>query len=501
LRRLFLFFLLLALVRVLSGCSADEPPTIPRGEYPPPVTNPPIEPPPVEEASDPIPDSLYRALIAQFKLGPLPATPYPNNNRYNPDRIRLGRLLFFDPILGGESAPWVKSAAGKDPYRYRASDMACGTCHQPQFGFADNRKLGAGVGGGSGDLDLVGPDRVVPAFSIVSGKMLGVEPRNSMTILNTGLNGRLSIRSTANSFQFMDGRVIEGLVTQCGFPPVDRDEMAGDAFGVRAPGDSLFGVAVFDSLRRRLTQIPAYFEMFQQAFPEDNIQVPDDVKPDRILKAVSAYERELITPDSRYDRFVKGNWSVFTKQEREGFELFFTKGSCGNCHRGPMLCDYTFRCQGVGDDYPAGFAGKNGQGGDWGMFPDGDPSIPRLTDGKYFFRVVTIRNVEVTGPYFHSGSAATLEDAVEFYNRGGQGPKDISDATLAAVGATRDAAIHPLGLTNDEIAAIVAFMKTTTAPVAPNRDGIELTKVPERVPSGLVPPGVPTPAGPGPFYP
>jgi hypothetical protein len=168
-----------------------------------------------------------------------------------------------------------------------------------------------------------------------------------------------------------------------------------------------------------------------------------------------------------------------------------------------MLSDYTFRCQGVGDAYDRvlpGFRGKNGEGSDWGLF-HGNPEIARFGEGKFQFRVMTIRNIELTAPYFHSGSARTLRETVEFYNRGGLGPEDIPTEVLDAAGAVRDPSIRPLNLSNDEIDAIVAFMKTTTGRVKPGPGGMDLTKPPERVPSGLVPPGVPTPDGPGPFYP
>jgi cytochrome c peroxidase len=166
-----------------------------------------------------------------------------------------------------------------------------------------------------------------------------------------------------------------------------------------------------------------------------------------------------------------------------------------------MLSDFRFTAVGVADDYESilpGFGGKSGDGNDFGRFHADETEF---ADQKYFFRNPTIRNVEVTGPYFHSGSAGTLREVVEFYNRGGRGPDDISDATLAAAGVTRDADVRVLDLTDEEIDAIVAFMKTTTAPVQHGPLGIELTRVPDRVPSGLLPPGIPTPPGPGPFLP
>ncbi len=442
----------------------------------------------------------YQALIDQFGLAANPAPPYPMNNRFNAERVALGRLLFFDPILGGESAPWVKAAAGKDPYRYRANDVACATCHHPQLGFADGRRLGAGVGGARfHDTDL-GPDRVVPGTSLVTGLDIGTEPRNSPTVLNAACNGKNSATPVTDSFQFMDGRVTQGLEQQAGLPITSRDEMRGDAYGAPVLGDALTQADIQDSVAARVRQIPEYVTRFKQAFAGE-VNQASDITIDQVTRAIAAYERELVTPNSRFDQFVLGNRDAFGAMEKEGFKLFFTKGKCGDCHDGPMLCDFTFRIQGVGDAYDSiipGFGGKNGQGQDWGRFhaPGFDQD-----QYKYAFRVATVRNVELTAPYFHSGSAGTLREVVEFYNRGGRGPQDVSDATLAGVAQIRDPSITPLGLTDAEMDAIVAFMKTTTAEVQKGVLGVELTRVPDRVPSGLLPPGIPTPPGPGPFYP
>jgi cytochrome c peroxidase len=482
---------LVALAGAFGGCGDDRP------------VAPAIDDPPVEVPADSsgFPDVALDSLIAAYQLEPLPAAPYPRNNEYNPDRIRLGHLLFFDPILGGESAPWVKSAAGKEPYRYRGSDVACATCHMPHLGFADGRPMGVGISGGSDAEHLTGPSRRDRQLSIVSGRPAGTMARNSMTLLNTALNGRNSIAPTAKSFQFMDGRVGDGLEFQAFLPFADRDEMAGDAFGRPGLGAALTDVAVLDSLRRRVLNIPGYYPLWEKAFAP-NVKSPADIRADQIPLAVAAYERELVTPGSRYDQFVAGAYDVFTTEERKGFGLFFTKGDCGSRHRGPMLSDYSFRCIGAGDGYDAvipGFAGKNGQGGDFGRFH----AFPNtgFDFGKYFFRVLTVRNVTETGPYFHSGAARTLREVVEFFNRGGRGAGDLSDEVLASGSATRDPAIRPLGLTDTEIDAIVAFLRTTSAPVRPGPDGLDLTRPPERVPSGLVPPGVPTPDGQGPFLP
>ena len=460
---------LIAVLPLLSGCSGGD-----------------------EGPAAVAPDEV-QSRIDEFGLSLVPAVPYPEDNPFHAERIALGQLLFFDPILGGESAPWVKVAAGEDPYRFRENDVACATCHFPGFAFADGRRLGAGVGGAQfGDMDL-GPMRVVPGRSIVTGEPVGAEPRNSPTVLNAACNGRGTAAPVADSFQFMDGRVTGGLEEQAILPITSRDEMAGDAYGTTS------AAAIQDSLTGRIRGIPEYVERFRQAFAGE-ILTAGDIQIAHVGRAIAAFERELVTPGSRYDRFIAGDREVYDDMETRGFELFFGKALCGDCHAGPMLSDFTFRVQGVGDDYESilpGFGGKSGDGHDFGRF---HANPIEFAGQKYAFRVMTIRNVELTAPYFHSGSAGTLREAVEFYNRGGLGAGDVPEEELAAAGATRDPSIQPLGLSDSEIDAIVAFMKTTTAPVQQGPLGVDLAGVPRRVPSGLVPPGVPTPPGDGPFH-
>lgn len=430
----------------------------------------------------------YQATIDQFGLVPLPDLEYPQYNPYSEERIILGKLLFFDPILSGEAASWVKAAAGREP-SFRTNDVACASCHHPNFAFADGRRLSMGVGGAGDDGTALGPDREAPGTSIVSGLPLGINPRNSPTILNAAFNGRGSPEPVAESFQFMDGRVTLGLEVQAQEPITDRGEMAGDAYGRPELGDALTVDDVRDSVTARIRDIPDYVDRFKRAYPGE-VTSGSDINLPHITKAIAAYERELITPGSRYDRFVSGDFGALTSAEKLGFEVFFGKGLCGDCHQGPMLSDFSFHVQGVSDDYAPGFPGKDGQGRDLGRF---HANPEDFADRKFAFRSLTIRNVELTAPYFHSGSAATLQDVVAFYNRGGRDSEDISDQTLAAEGAVRHPSIRPLGLSAAEIEALVAFMMTTTAPVQPGPSGVSLTETPASLPSGLIPPGVDSP--------
>ena len=115
-------------------------------------------------------------------LQSVPPVPYPENNPYNLDRVELGRLLFFDPILSGEK------------------DTACGTCHLPTFGMADGLPLAVGVGGKG-----LGPDRVT-GRSAVTGDTVITEPRHTMTLFNVGYNGDESGLPSTKGFMLWDGK-------------------------------------------------------------------------------------------------------------------------------------------------------------------------------------------------------------------------------------------------------------------------------------------------------
>ena len=143
-------------------------------------------------------------LRSRFDLQTLGAIPYPPDNPARPERIELGRLLFFDPILSGEK------------------DVACGTCHHPDFAFADRRQFGAGASGVG-----LGPSRLLSRSS-VTGDAINLEPRNTPTVFNVGFNGDETGVPSHLGIQFLDGRV-NGLEKQALKPITSRVEMRGDA--------------------------------------------------------------------------------------------------------------------------------------------------------------------------------------------------------------------------------------------------------------------------------
>ncbi len=401
----------------------------------------------------------------RFNLQPLGPIPYPANNPPMQERISLGRFLFSDPILGGEK------------------DVSCATCHHPAFAFADLRQFPVGVAGTAG----LGPDRI-RGNSAVSNDPVGFTPRNSPTVFNTAFNADETGLPTHNGFFFWDGRV-KSLEVQATKPITSRVEMRGDAYGM----DNAHAAAVaLDSVLNRLRAIEEYVQRFAVAFPQENDEWQDGQRPHVIDsstygRAMASYERELVTRNSPYDRYVAGDDNGLTPSELRGLELFFTKAKCSACHSGPMFSDFSFIVNGVPQEGP----GKDVIPGD----DSGREEATLSAADRYAFRTPTLRNVELTPPYMHDGVFETLEQVMHFYNDGAF-PRHPQCETDDLHPLLRE----PLNLTNSEIQDVVAFMKSLTDP------GTQLspflTSVPDRVPSGLVPvlglsAGPPPPPDPG----
>ena len=351
--------------------------------------------------------------IALLNLEPLPPVRDPADNISTPEKVELGKMLFWDPIVGGEK------------------DVACATCHHPDLGYADGLDLPIGVGGTG-----LGTNRVKGA----GRKMV---PRNSPSIINTAFNGVLTgspYYSPELAVMFWDGRE-ESLEGQCQKPPTSGAEMAGTAYG---PGDE-FEMAM-DSVVERLKKIPTYEMLFDAAFGGG----ASSITVDNYAKAVAAFERTIVSDNSRYDRYLRGETYALTEQEKRGVLLFFGKAQCGTCHFGPMLSDWQFYALGV-EDNPL-----RPELPDWGK------------DSVFKFRTPTVRNVTLTAPYMHSGMHTDLRDVMDFYNAGVSRHPNV----LQAEG------MQPLGLTNQEIDDVIAFME------ALEDDNFDKT-IPSNVPSGL----------------
>lgn len=224
-------------------------------------------------------------------------------------------------------------------------------------------------------------------------------PRNAPTVLN----------AVFNIAQFWDGRA-EDLAAQAQGPVQASVEMNSNP--ARA-------VATLQS-------IPEYVERFQGAFPGE----ADPVTFENMAKAIEAFEATLLTPNSPFDRFLKGDASALDTTEREGLAFFMGKG-CTACHNGVNV--------GGGGYFPFGLV----QRPDADILPPGDHgrfTVTHTESDDYVFKAPTLRNIHLTPPYFHSGKIWSLTQAVEVMG-------------TAQLGMT---------LTPQEVEAIVAYLYSLT---------------------------------------
>lgn len=275
--------------------------------------------------------SLLERARDRFKPIPqsIPALP---RNPLTPEKIELGKMLFFDPRL---------SASGQ---------ISCNTCH---------------------NLELWGVD----GQETSTGHALQKGARNTPTVLNARFN----------IAQFWDGRTED--LAEIDMSPVQRAmQMANTPEQV---------VAILKSL-------PPYVERFEKVFGGDP-RLGDPVTFANVGYAIEAFVATLITPNDRFDQYLRGDENALTAEEKEGLELFIDKG-CATCHEGVNL---------GGTDYkPFGLIEKPGAH----LLPPGDTgryTVTKTPSDEYVFKVPSMRNIEFTQPYFHSGKVWNLRDAVE----------------------------------------------------------------------------------------
>jgi len=345
-------------------------------------------------------DETALARIHAPPLG-LPPVPIPDDNLPTADRIALGRKLFFDRRLSHNDT------------------MSCAMCHIPEQGFTNN-ELATPIG--------------------VSGRSIR---RNAPTVLNVAYQETM----------FHDGRDTS-LETQVIGPLVSHDELANPSIG--------YVVA-------KIANMADYNGLFEAAFG-------GGATIGRIGQAIASWERSLLAGDSVFDRWRYGGQAdALTTRQRHGFDIFSGKAGCAACHLinddHALFTDHEFHNTGLG--YRADAA--NRQGSETvsveiapGLFTVIDRRAvesvgePRKADlGRYEvsreprdlwrFKTPSLRNAALTGPYMHDGSINSLEEVVRFYNEGGVPHEGL------------DPLIRPLGLSGDEIGALVAFIEALTA--------------------------------------
>lgn len=263
-----------------------------------------------------------------------------------------------------------------DPIFSADQSISCASCHKPELGFSDDRALSMGI------EERVGT-------------------RNAPTLANVAYH----------PYYTREG----------GVPTLEMQILV----PIQEHAEFDFNILL---IADRLKADSTYVELSHLAYERD----PDAFV---ITRAIACFERTLLSGESRYDKFIQGDQTILSSQEKIGLDLFFSdRLSCSTCHSGFNFTNYSFENNGLYAEYP-------------------DPGRFRLTNNeadRALFKVPTLRNVEVTGPYMHDGSIQTLEEVINHYNEGGANHPHKS--TL----------IRPLHLLPKEKEALVAFLKSLT---------------------------------------
>lgn len=315
----------------------------------------------------------------------------PEDNPLTKAKIELGRQLYFDTRLSSDST------------------ISCASCHSPVEGYTAQTQFGVGVRGQEG-----------------------------------GRNSPVSFNRIISKEQFWDGRA--GSLEEQAVGPIANPIEMGNTH---------------DACVKCLAAIPGYKAQFDRIFG-------DGVNVDNIGKAIAAFERAIVTGAAPYDAYLPlvnfekiyrddleeleelreedpefvaeyeglktaADANPMSESAKRGMELFFGKANCANCHSGANFADEQYHNLGVGME-----ADK----------PDlGRYEVTKEEKDRGAFKTPTLRNVALTGPYMHDGSQKTLEEVMEWYNKGGHKNPWLSDK------------MKPLNLTKQELADVVAFMK------------------------------------------
>lgn len=245
-----------------------------------------------------------------------------------PDKVELGKKLFFDPRLS------------------RSGFISCNSCHNLSMGGSDNLPTSIGHNWQQG-------------------------PINSPTVLN----------SSMNLAQFWDGRAAD-LQEQAAGPIANPMEMA------------FSHSLAIDVLR----SIPQYVAEFNKIYGSDDITL------DQVTNAIAAFEETLVTPNSRFDLWLNGNDNALTDTEIAGYQKFKQIG-CVACHNGEAVGGSSFQRMGIMEPYQTDNPAE------------GRIAVTGKDADRFSFKVPTLRNVELTYPYFHDGAYWKLEDAVDVMAR------------------------------------------------------------------------------------
>lgn len=326
-------------------------------------------------------------------LAPLGEPPIPSDNPMSDAKIALGKLLFFDPRLGGDAS------------------VSCATCHDPEQGWSWAEDISRGYPG-------------------------TVHWRGSQTIINAAYYGKL----------FWAGSV----------PSLEAQAPSAAKGGVAGNGEN-------DIMEARLRLIPDYVKGFKAAFGDPLPTI------NNAWKAIAAFERTLVQRDTPLDKYLLGDSSALSAEQLRGKALYEGKARCILCHNGALATNEKFynigvpRAQRWLEDGLAQITFRfeiYAKGAPEELYRNSkdDPGLYFRNKNKWSkgkFRVPSLRYIAYTAPYMRQGQFYTLEEVIDFYDRGGFD----EDGNTTSYPKTKTPLIKKLNLTDEEKEDLLAFLE------------------------------------------
>ena len=430
--------------------------------------------------------------VSQNTLDQLPDAVTDEDYHIQPaNKVALGKLLFFDKILSGNQ------------------NDSCATCHHPFAWSGDGLSLPIGEGG-----DGVGVTRTTGFMEAGVHERV---PRNAPQIFNLG--------AKVFNVMFHDGRVVEdssqpsGFLTPAGndlpsgldnalaaqamFPITSQTEMAGQAgensvADATVAGDLAGENGVWAQLTARIQGISEYVELFKDVYPDVNSA--GDINIVHIANAIGAFEGDVWRADnSAFDKYLRGDTGAMSANQIEGMNIFYGDGGCSQCHNGKFLTSNEFKSIGMPQIGPG--KGDNLPGFRDGLDDFGRERVTGDSADRFKFKVPSLRNALLTGPWGHAGAYNDLRTVIKHHLNPAQAlanydqsqvimpyRRDLSALDFAVMNDTlsRNALLSNLdidnvSLTETQIDRLMDFLDAVT-----DRSSIDLrTDVPTSVPSGL----------------
>ncbi|MFZ1703318.1 MAG: cytochrome c peroxidase [Saprospiraceae bacterium] len=350
--------------------------------------------------------------------------PQSPSNPLTQEKVELGKLLFFEPNFANEA----KYEAGMGTF-------TCSTCHVVESGFRPGRMQGIADGGQG--FGHIGERRY--KSSLYADQDIDAQGARPLAVLNVAF-----VENTMWNGSF--GHTGPNATTRDAWGVTDTFTALNNLELGALEGQNIAGLEVHRMMYNKQTITRNnYKALFDKAFPDMDEEERYSRKAASF--ALSAYLRALLTDEAPFQRWLKGDKTAMSDQEKKGAILFFGKVGCVSCHNGPNLGSMQFAALGVDDLFEHGGIKTNindarnlGRGG-----------FTLQPEDLYKFRVPQLYNLGDSGPYFHGGSKNTLEEVVRYFNNGIPENKRVPQSQLAPY-------LRPLNMTEQEIKDMTAFL-------------------------------------------